>query len=54
MDLVVWGQHSVGWAWWVLRLFVVLLCGPRFKRKDEPGLTEKAPSTLDICFEVVE
>ena len=25
-----------------------------FKWKNEPGLTEKAPSTLDICFEVVE
>ena len=24
MDRVFWGQHSVGWAWWVLRLSVVL------------------------------
>lgn len=25
-----------------------------FERKGEPGLTDRAPSTLDICLEVVE
>lgn len=49
------GEDVVGWAWQVLRRTPTSCVDQGdVRQKDESGLAEKAPSTLNISFEVTE